>query len=164
MMISMRQPLLSACFVVALCVASCNEYEDPPPPSPTVPDVAPTRFSIEGDWNGITDQGRDVRFQVRNVANVMSTELSLHHDCSGGRIVLDLDGFESTVSGDRFSENVTWRYDEPGGKYYIGTLTVTGTFTSDRAARGSFINSITEKQVDNLGVCGPTNGTWEAFR
>ena len=85
-------------------------------------------------------------------------------NCTGGVLVLQLNGYDGFVNADSFSGTVIWRRDEPGGKYYVGTLTVSGTFRGNRVADGAFINSITEKQADNLGVCGPSNGTWEATK
>lgn len=152
------------CLLLAAAFSSCDEYEDPPPASPTVPDMPLTQFDITGRWDGATDQGRAVRFDVRASGNVVKTTMTLHHDCTGGRLVLNLNGYEAKVSADSFNGTVIWRKDEAGGKYYIGTLTVSGTFSSDTTVGGGFINSITEKQADNLGVCGPASGTWEATK
>ena len=160
----MKLKVLLTCLLVAAAVSSCNEFEDPPPPPPTVPDVPPTQFDIAGRWDGLTDQGRTLRYDVRASGNVVRTTLTLHHDCTGGRLVLNLNGYESVVSADSFSGTVIWRRDEEGGKYYVGTLTVSGTFMGDEIANGACINGVTEKQADNLGVCGPSNGTWEATK
>lgn len=155
-------------FLISLLIAaaapSCNEYEDPPPASPTVPDVPPTQFDITGRWDGMTDQGRPLRFDVNPTANVVGTTITIHHDCSGGRLVLRLGGYGTRVNSDGFSRTLNWRRQHDGGKWYVGTLTVSGTFLGNRNASGSFINSVTEKQVDELGVCGPSSGTWQATR
>jgi hypothetical protein len=161
----MKRNLIAACVLSAALAGACNEYEDPPPPPlATLPDPPATQYQINGRWDGKTDQGRPLRFDVEVNASVVETTLSLHHDCTGGQLVLKLGGYDSRVNADSFSGTVIWRRDEPGGKFYVGTLTVSGTFTGDRMASGAFINSITEKQADNLGVCGPTSGTWEATK
>jgi len=161
----MNRNLFAVCLLLMMSAGACNEYEDPPPPPlPTVPDPPATRFNINGRWDGKTDQGRPIRFDVKVNESVVETKISLHHDCSGGRLVLQLNGYDGRVNADSFSGTVIWRWDEEGGKWYVGTLTVSGTFTGDKLASGAFINSITEKQADNLGVCGPTNGTWEATK
>ena len=153
--------------------ASCEELKDSLPPAPTAVAVGQTQYDIGGRWDGITNQGRPVRFDVRTEkalgdpqyhANVVQGMLSLAHDCSGGRLVLQLTGYDSEVQGDSFSGTANWRRDEPGGKYYTGTLTVSGRFTNGEVANGGFINSITDKYADNLGVCGSTSGTWTARR
>ena len=105
-----------------------------------------------------------MRFDVRPSGNIVRGTLVLHHDCSGGRLVLHLDGYDAKVAADTFSGTVVWRRDEAGGKFYAGTLTVSGRFADDRVANGGFVNNITDKQVDNLGVCGPASGTWEASK
>ncbi len=147
-----------------MTIERCERYEDPPPASPTLPDVLPTRFDIAGQWDGVTDQGHALRFDVRPSGNVVKATLTLHHDCTGGRLVLNLDGYESKVSADSFTSTVIWRGDDPPGQSYVGTLTVSGTFAGDTIVSGAFINSVTEKRADNLGVCGPANGTWEATK
>ena len=154
---------LSFLLVVA-ALSGCNELEDAPPPPPTVPDVPATQFDITGRWDGVTNQGRPVRFDVRPSGNVVKTTITIHHDCTGGRLVLPLNGYDGKVEADVFSGTVTWRRDEADGKFYVGTLTVSGRFESDRTVRGGFVNSITDKQADNLGVCGPSSGTWEATK
>lgn len=160
----MNRKLFAASLWVMMSLGACNEFEDPPPPPPTVPDLPATQFEINGRWDGKTDQGRPVRFDVVVNASVVETTISLHHDCTGGRLVLQLNGYDGRVSADSFSGTVIWRRDEEGGKFYVGTLTVSGTFTGNKLANGAFVNSITEKQADNLGVCGPTSGTWEATK
>ena len=147
----------------SLAASACSELEDPPPQTPTVPDIPASQFNIVGRWDGQSNQGRPIRLDVRSDALLMDGQLSLHHDCSGGQLVLQLSGYETQVSGDTFSATMTWRVDE-GTKFYVGTLTVSGRFESDRTVRGGFVNSVTEKQADNLGVCGPSSGTWEASK
>ena len=161
----MNRNLFTTGLVLMMFAVACNEYQDePPPPPPTMPDLPATQFDIAGSWVGVTDQGREIRFDARESGNVVKSTIALHHECSGGVLVLNLDGFESKAAGDAFSSTINWRWDEEGGKYYVGTLTVAGSFTSDLAAKGSFINSVTEKQADNLGVCGPSNGRWDATK
>jgi len=159
----MRLALLFGCFALATALA-CDEFEDPPPTAPTVPDIPNTQFEISGRWDGQTNQGRPLRFDVRTSGNIVQATISIHHDCSGGRLVLQLSGYETKVSGDSFSATVTWRRDQDGDKYYTGTLTVSGRFEGNRIANGSFVNGITDKQADNLGVCEPSSGSWEAAR
>ena len=66
---------------LVLSAAACNEYEDPPPPPlPTVPAIPPTQFDIAGEWNGLTDQGRALRFEVRPAGSVVIGTIDLHHD------------------------------------------------------------------------------------
>ena len=142
--------------------AACSELEDPPPTTPTVPPIPPSQFSISGRWDGVTDQGRPVRFDISDSA-MLSGSIALHHDCSGGRLVLPFDGYEAQVNGDSFSVTFNWR-QEDGHQYYAGTLTISGRFEGNNLSRGGFINSITDKQQDNLGVCNEVNGTWEATR
>lgn len=161
----MNRKLLTACACLVMLQAACNEYQDdPPPPPPTMPDLPATQYDVAGSWVGRTDQGRPISFEARPSGNVVKSKIALHHDCSGGVLVLNLSGFESKAAGDAFSSTITWRWDEEGGKSYVGTLTVAGSFTSDRSARGNFINSVTEKEADNLGVCGPSSGRWEATK
>ena len=69
-----------------------------------------------------------------------------------------------SLVGNTFSATVIWRRDEAGGKFYTGTLSVSGTFAGDKIASGGFVNSITDKQADNLGVCEPSSGSWEASK
>jgi hypothetical protein len=156
----MRAIAFLAIFLVA---ASCDELKDLPPPSPTVPTIPPSQFAIAGRWDGMTDQGRPVRFDVSDSTVVVNGSLTLHHDCSGGRLVLDLGSYQAEVNGDSFSVTTIWRRDE-GSKYYVGRLSITGRFEGDRLARGGFVNSITDKQADNLGVCPSSSGLWEATR
>lgn len=163
--------LLAAGLMAATFSLACEELKDQPPPSPTVPPIPQTQFEIGGRWDGITNQGRPLRFDVRTEealgdplfhANVVQGMLSLHHDCSGGRLVLQLTGYDTEVQGDSFSGTAIWRRDEENGRYYTGTLTVSGKFTNGEVASGGFVNSITDKLEDNLGVCGPVSGTWSA--
>lgn len=142
---------------------SCKEFEDPPPAGPIVAPIPPSQFAIAGRWDGISNQGRPLRFDVDHGTRVVNGSLTLHHDCSGGRLVLPLGGFEAQVNGDSFSTTINWRVDEPT-KYYAGKLTVSGRFEGDRLARGGFVNSVTDKQADNLGVCPSASGSWEATR
>ena len=156
----MKWKLTIAGALVAMSL-SCNEFEDPPPASPTVPDMPLTQFNVTGRWDGMTNQGRPLRFDVSDVAAVLDSSLSLHHDCTGGRLVLKLAGYEAQLSGDTFSATINWRVDEDT-KFYVGTLTVSGRFESDTVSRGGWVNSITDKQADNLGVCEPASGNWQA--
>lgn len=149
--------------VLILAVTACNEFEDPPPAAPILDPIPPSQFDIAGRWDGITDQGRPVRFDVNDQTIVIDGSLSLHHECSGGRLVLRLGTYEAEVSGDSFSATVNWRYDEDR-RYYTGKLTVSGRFEGNQIAKGGFVNSITDKQADNLGVCNGVSGTWEASR
>jgi hypothetical protein len=126
--------------------------------------IPPTQFAIDGRWDGVTDQGRPVRFDVRNGAVIAAGRVGIHHDCSGGRLVLQLQGYQSVVDGDTFTVTMNWRRDDPDFKFYVGTLTISGRFEGDRSARGGFVNSITDKQADNLGVCPPSSGSWEASK
>lgn len=152
---------------------SCDAYEDPPPPPPTAPVIPQTQFDLEGRWDGITSQGRPVRFDVRTQealgnpmfhANVVQGMLSLHHECSGGRLVLQLTGYDTEVQGDTFSGTAYWRRDEANGRYFTGTLTVSGRFINGEVSNGGFVNSITDKLADNLGVCDSSSGSWSARR
>jgi hypothetical protein len=102
--------------------------------SPIVPPIPRSQFAISGRWDGVTEQGRPLRFDVSNTT-VVNGSLTLHHDCSGGRLVLDLGSYEAQVNGDSFSVTLNWRRDEPT-KYYGGRLTVSERFESDRIARG----------------------------
>ncbi len=81
----------------------------------------------------------------------MTTRGLLHHDCTGGSLVLQLDGYEGQVSGDSFSPTINWRYEEET-HYYTGKPTVSGRFEGERVSHGGFVNSVTDKQADNLGV------------
>ncbi len=155
--------LKSTFLVLLLAAASCNEFEDPPPMAPTVDPIPPSQFDITGRWDGISDQGRPVRFDVSDETIVFDGSLSLHHDCSGGRLELKLGTYEAEVNGDSFSATVNWRQDEER-RFYTGKLTVSGRFEGNRIAKGGFVNSITDKQADNLGVCNGVSGTWEASR
>ena len=148
---------------LTLFVTSCDDLKDPPPAGPIVPPVAKSHFAIAGRWDGITEQGRPLRFDVSDQTVVLNGSLTLHHECSGGRLILDLGGYEADVNGDSFSVTLSWRRDEPT-KYYTGRLTVSGRFEGDRLARGGFVNSVTDKYNDNLGVCPSSSGSWEAAR
>lgn len=141
--------------------SGCNEFEDPPPQAPTVPDVPASQFDIAGRWDGQSSQGRPIRFDVTAGALVVDGEIALHHDCTGGRLELRLTGYEAEISGDTFTTKLDWRVDD-GRKHYVGVLTVSGRFEGDVVANGGWVNSITEKQADNLGVCGPASGNWRA--
>lgn len=142
---------------------SCDELQDPPPASPVVPPLPPSQYAIAGRWDGVTEQGRPLRFDVSSSTVVVNGSLTLHHDCTGGRLVLDLGSYEAQVAGDSFSVTMNWRRDEPT-KYYVGRLTISGRFEGDRLARGGFVNSITDKYFDNLGICPSASGSWEAVR
>lgn len=167
----MRHSRILATGVLAVSLSlACEELKDGPPAAPTVEPVGQTQYDLGGHWEGITDQGRPVRFDVRTQealgdplyhANVVQGFLAVHHDCTGGRLVLQLTGYDTEVQGDSFSGTAIWRRDEPN-KYYTGTLTVSGKFTNGDVASGGFVNSITDKYPDNLGVCGPTSGSWTA--
>jgi hypothetical protein len=147
-----------------LCALSaCDELKSPPPAAPIVPPVPPSQFAIAGRWDGVTEQGRPLRFDVSDSTVVVNGSLTLHHDCTGGRLVLDLGSFQADVNRDSFSVTMNWRRDE-ATKYYTGILTVAGRFEGDRLARGGFVNSVTDKQVDDLGVCPSSSGSWEASR
>lgn len=168
-----KSRLLATGLLALGLLLSCDELKDPVPTAPGAVAVAQTQYDIGGRWDGITNQGRPVRFDVRTEealgdpafhANVVRGSLSLHHDCSGGRLVLQLTGYDTEVQGDSFSGTADWRRDEPGGKFYTGTLTVSGRFTNGEVAAGGFVNSITDKYPDNLGVCGPSSGSWSARR
>jgi hypothetical protein len=159
----MRTTTLLACALLSVVATSCKEFDDPPPASPTVAPIPPSQFAIAGRWDGTSNQGRPVRFDVDEATRVVDGSLTLHHDCSGGRLVLPLAGFEAQVSGDSFSSTINWRVDE-GTKYYVGKLTVSGRFEGAHRARGGFVNSVTDKQADNLGVCPSASGSWEASR
>ena len=148
----------------SMSAASCDKYEDLPPTSPSVPETPPSQFDTTGRWTGQTNQGMAMNFIVRPSGNIVYGWIALHHDCTGGRLTLELERYETKLSGDTFSASVTWRVDENGGKYYVGTLSVSGTFLGHQIAKGGFVNSITDKQADNLGVCGPSSGTWEAWQ
>ena len=149
--------------LVILAAAACDELKDPPPTGPVVPPIPASQFAVAGSWDGVTDQGRPLSFDVSDSTVVVNGSLTLHHDCTGGRLVLDLGSYEAGVSGDSFSVTLNWRRDEPT-KYYVGRLTVSGRFEGDRLARGGFVNSITDKYPDNLGVCPSSSGSWEAAR
>jgi hypothetical protein len=121
----------------------------------------------------MTDQGRPVAFVATTQealgnplyhANVVQGQISLYHDCSGGRLVLQLTGYDTEVRGNSFSGTAIWRRDDPDGKYYTGVLTVSGRFINGDNASGGFVNSVTDKYPDNLGVCGSVSGTWSARR
>ena len=146
-----------------LAVAGCNEFQDFPPAPPTVASPVASQFQIQGRWDGITNQGRPVRFDIQQSGGVHNGTISLHHDCSGGRLVLQLTGYESVVNDDSFEVTMNWRQDEDR-RFYTGTLTVSGIFESNDVVRGGFINSITDKLADNLGVCNGINGSWEATK
>ena len=153
----------AALLLLLLVAASCDELQDPPPAGPVVPPIPSSQFAIAGRWDGVTEQGRPLGFDVTDSTVVVNGSLTLHHDCSGGRLVLDLSTYEAQVSGDSFSVTLNWRRDEPT-KYYVGRLTVSGRFEGNRLARGGFVNSITDKYADNLGVCPSSSGSWEAAR
>jgi hypothetical protein len=157
----MRSRILFLLFIAM--ASSCDELQDPPPAGPIVTPPPASQFAIAGRWDGITEQGRPLRFDVTDSTVVVNGSLTLHHDCSGGRLVLDLGSYEAEVSGDSFSVTLNWRLDEPT-KFYTGRLTVSGRFEGDRLARGGFVNSITDKYSDNLGVCPSSSGSWEAGR
>ena len=159
----MRSRLFFACVLLVGLVSSCDDLNDPPPTGPTVAPIPPSQYAIAGDWNGVSNQGRPLQFHVNGETQVVNGMLTLHHDCSGGRLVLPLSAFDAQVSGDSFSVTINWRVDE-FGKYYTGRLTVSGRFEADRVARGGFVNGITDKQADNLGVCPSASGSWEATR
>lgn len=169
----MIHPRLLATGMLALTLFACEELKDGPPAAPSATPTPQTQFDLAGRWDGITNQGRPLRFDVRTQealgepnfhANVVRGTLSLHHECSGGRLVLQLSGYDTEVQGDTFSGTAIWRRDEENGRYYTGTLTVSGRFVNGEVANGGFVNSITDKLADNLGVCGPTSGTWSARR
>lgn len=149
---------------MATCGVACDDFEDPAPPPPTAVVIPPSQFDVVGRWDGISDQGRPLRFDVNNAIRVANGKITLHHDCTGGRLVLPLRGFGAQVDADAFTTTFNWRIDEPGGKYYVGTLTISGQFQGNNASKGGWVNSITEKQVDNLGVCGPASGNWDATK
>lgn len=157
------RPLARIALLFLLAITGCNEFQDPPPSAPTVDPPKASQFEITGRWDGITDQGRPLRFDVSTDGTVVNGTLSLHHDCSGGRLVLKLDGYQSVVTGDSFEVTMNWRRDEDR-RFYVGTLTVSGRFEADRIVKGGFVNSITDKQADNLGVCNGVTGTWEASK
>lgn len=150
-----------ALLALLVTLGACNEFEDPPPEAPTVPDIPPSRFDIAGRWDGQSSQGRPIRFDVTSGAEIVEGELALHHNCTGGRLELRLTGYRAEVSGDSFTATLDWRVDEEL-KHYVGVLTVSGRFEGDVVANGGWVNSITEKQADNLGVCGPASGNWQA--
>ena len=156
--------LLLAAVVASTLVVACSEFEDPPPASPVVEEIPPTQFNLVGRWDGVTNQGRPMRFDINATGNLIEATVTIHHDCSGGRLVLQLSCYDAKLSGDSFSGSVVWRRDVAGDKFYTGTLTVSGTFAADRVATGGFVNNIIDKQADNLGVCGPSSGTWEAMK
>lgn len=155
--------LAQVALALGLTLGACNEFQDFPPPSPTVPSPPPSQFQIDGRWDGITNQGRPVRFDIQQDGGVLNGTISLHHDCSGGRLELRLTGYESVVNGDSFEVTMNWRQDEPN-RFYTGTLSVSGIFESNQIVRGGFVNSITDKLADNLGVCNGINGSWEATK
>lgn len=161
-MTTRTRALLLGAFLLG-AVSACDRYQSPPPTGPMVPSTPPSQFAIAGRWDGMTSQGRPIRFDVSDTTVVIDGTLSLHHDCTGGRLELKLDGYQGQVSGDSFSTTINWRYEE-GTHYYIGKLTVSGRFEGDRLAHGGFVNSITDKQADNLGVCPAASGSWEADR
>ena len=155
---------LATIAISALGVVACNEFQDFPPAPPTVASPVPSQFQIDGRWDGITNQGRPVRFDIHlGSGEQKNGEISLHHDCSGGRLVLKLTGYESVVNDDSFEVTMNWRQDEDR-RFYTGTLTVSGIFESNDVVRGGFINSITDKLADNLGVCTGISGSWEATK
>ena len=150
--------------LLALVAAwSCNEFEDPPPLAPVVDPPKPSQFNITGRWDGMTNQGRPVRFDILSNGGLENGTMSLHHDCSGGRLVLRLGDYRSEVVGDSFEVTFNWRFDD-GPRFYIGTLTVSGRFEGDTLVRGGFVNSITDKTANNLGVCLAVDGQWEAAK
>jgi hypothetical protein len=154
---------LFALMLLTMAGLSCHELNDPIPTYPGVAPVPPSQFAIAGQWDGVSDQGRPLRFDVSDATRVINGSLWLHHECSGGRLVLKLDGFQAQVNGDSFSAAINWRVEEPN-HYYVGRLSVSGRFEGDLAARGGFVNSVTDKYDDNLGVCPPASGSWDASR
>jgi hypothetical protein len=167
-----RSRILTIGLLALTLSVSCTDLNDPPPASPTLVPQGQTQYEIAGRWDGITEQGRPIRFDVTTQealgnplyhANVIQGKITLHHDCSGGRLVLELTGYDTEVRGDTFSGTAIWRRDEPT-KYYTGTLTVSGRFINGEVANGGFVNSVTDKYSDNLGVCGPSSGSWSARR
>ena len=150
--------------ILLMLAISCKNFEDLPPEAPTVPTVPFVQFNITGSWEGQTNQGRNLRFDVRSSGNLVKGSISVHHDCSGGRTVLAVNGFDTKIGGGSFAATATWRKDDPGGKFYTGILSISGSFEGDRVANGGFVNSITDKQADNLGTCGPSSGTWTATK
>jgi len=146
-----------------LLAASCNEVNVPLPAAPEpLPPAAPSQFSISGHWEGLSNQGRRLAFDVSEQGVVHDGRINLHHDCSAGRLRMTIDGYETQVSGDAFSTTLHWRIDDQG-QIYVGEVTVSGRFESDGFAKGGFVNSVTEKPTSDVyGVCFPVHGTWEA--
>jgi hypothetical protein len=120
-----------------------------------------SQFNIVGRWDGQSSQGRPIRFDVTQGVLLVDGQLALHHDCTGGRLELQLSSYRAEISGDSFTTTFDWRFDEEG-RFYVGVLTVSGRFEGDVVANGGWVNSITDKQADNLGVCGPASGNWQA--
>lgn len=158
----MRTKLL-AFMLLAMAASSCEEFNEFPPPSPTVPAVPPSQYAVAGRWDGVSDQGRPLHFDVSDLTQVQNGSLTLHHDCTGGRLVLTLQTYEAQVSGDSFTAAINWRVEEPN-HYYVGRLSISGRFEGNYAARGGFVNSVTDKYDDNLGVCPAASGSWDASR
>jgi len=161
-------------WVLALAMAllsSCGESEDPLPSaaSPPVlaappPSQSALRFDVAGHWEGLTDQGRRIAFDVSQEAAVTNSRINFHHDCAGGRFRATVDGYQAQVRDHSFSATLHWRAEDRG-RVYAGKVTVSGRFESDLFARGGFVNSLTEKPVgDALGECPSVYGTWQASR
>jgi hypothetical protein len=159
----MRTKLQLAILLLSMAASSCEEFNEFPPPGPTTPSIPPSQYSIAGHWEGVSDQGRPLRFDVSDTTVVVNGSLSIHHDCTGGRLVLKLEPYQAQVNGDSFTAAINWRVEEPN-HYYVGRLSVSGRFEGHTAARGGFVNSVTDKYDDNLGVCPPASGSWDASR
>ena len=119
----MRSRILFLLFMAF--ASSCDDLQDPPPASPIVPRIPPSQFAIGGRWDGVTEQGRPLRFGVSDTTVVLNGSLTLHYDGSGGRLLLDLGSYDAQVNGDSVSGTLNWRRDEPN-MYYVGRLTVSG--------------------------------------
>ena len=160
-----------------LLLGSCDDNdEDSSPAAPTAasptspaplplasPDV-PTRFDIDGHWEGLTNQGRRIAFDVSPAAVLTGGRINLDHDCSTGELRMTLDGYQSRVNASTFSATMHWRIDDKG-RIYSGEVTMSGRFESGRFARGGFVNSVTEKPADDgLGTCPSIFGTWDGFK
>ena len=135
-----------------------------PAPLPLASPEVPTRFDIDGHWEGLTNQGRRIAFDVSPGEVLTGGRINLHHDCSKGRLRMTLDGYQSRVNAHTFNATFHWRIDDKG-LIYSGVVTVSGRFESGRFARGGFVNSVTEKPADDgLGTCPSIFGTWDGFK
>jgi hypothetical protein len=160
---------------MTLLSASCDDNLPPSAPNP-LPSAAPlssaslssgplsstvpNQFAIEGHWEGITDQGKIIIFNVQNKGRLRNGRIKLVHKCEGEELRVKVTGLRAKVSGDTFTATAIWKIDETIP--IVGEVTVSGRFESDAFARGGFVDSVTDQPVAELGDCLSFHGTWQA--